>query len=73
MAVAPLADPIELMAQHLRTLRAYARRVLIDRGTLEPPEDRDRATRVEEFIAIAKPHNCTEREVVGLLYKGFFK
>ncbi len=73
MRAAPSANPAELMAQHLWTLREYARRVLVVREALDSHEEQDRTIHMKEFMAIAGSYKCTEKEMVGLLYKGFFK
>jgi len=73
MTTAPIANPTEIMAEHLSVLRAYAKRVLLEGEDLVTHEEQDKAGRLEEFLAIANSYKCTDREIVGLLYKGFLK
>jgi hypothetical protein len=73
MVVATSADPKELMAQHLSTLRDYATRILVYRDILTPREDEDRNIRMQQFVETLISHRCTEKEAVSLLYRGFFR
>ena len=67
-----LAEPKELIGEHVDTLRDYARRVLSQGETLTAQEDKDRAERVREFLALGKFFNLTYGEMVTLLYRGLF-
>ena len=73
MVVAPLTNTTEILAQHLETLREYGKRVLIDGDSLTVGEAQDKTARLEEFLAIADSYGCNEKEMVRLLFKGFFK
>ena len=70
MNTAPTANPTELMTQHFTILREYGRRVLMNEEELLPDEEQDKSVRMNEFIAIGTSYRCTEKEMVGLLYKG---
>ena len=52
MSVALAASPTQIIAQHLSTLREYARRVLVQGETLTLHEVEDKASRIEEFVAL---------------------
>jgi hypothetical protein len=70
---AELANPTQVIAEHLSTLRIYARRVLVQGETLAPHEVEDKAWRLREFVALTSCYNCTEKEQAGLLYLGLFE
>ena len=70
MSTAPAVNPTESMTQHITILREYAWRVLVNEEALLPCEDEDRSHRIKEFIAIGSRYQCTEKEMVGLLYRG---
>ena len=65
--------PKENMARHAMALRGYAIRVFENGETLPPDEDRDRAFRIREYLAIGLSFGCSETELVTLLYNGLFK
>ena len=67
-----LSEPKVLMAQHLAVLRDYGQRVFSGGGMLAAEEEEDRLSRVAEFMAIGKSCRLTERELVALVYRGFF-
>ena len=67
------AQPVQKMAQHLSALRAYAMRVLVDEDALSMQEEQDKVVRLREFTEMAGSYRCTEKEIVGLIYKGCFK
>ena len=73
MSLAPLDRPTELMADHLITLQGYAKRVLVQQNVLDPSQEVDKSLRLGELMALATSFKCTEKEVVGLLYKSLFK
>jgi hypothetical protein len=73
MVVATSADPKELMALHLSALRDYATRILVNRDILTPGEDEDRNLRMRQFLEMITFYQCTEKEAVSLLYRGFFR
>ena len=73
MVVATSADPKELMDRHLSALRDYAARILVDRDILTPREDEDRSLRMRQFLEMITSYQCTEKEAVTLLYRGFFR
>ena len=70
MATTALADPTQLLAEHLLTLRSYATRVMSNGESLAAHEEEDRSSRMRELLAIAASYRCTEREMVRLLYRG---
>ena len=65
-------DPKELMKQHLAILRGHVRRALVEAQPLNPSEEVDRASRMEEFFALGSSFSLTEMEMVILLYKDLF-
>ena len=66
-------DPRELIAQHAEDLREYARRVLVLGERLSPQEEEDRAAKLKELLAIGSTFRLTERELVGLVFRGVFR
>ncbi len=72
MTAAASTDATQLMAQHLSTLRTYATRVVLNGESLAAHEEEDRSSRMRESLGIAGSYRCTEREMVGLLYRGLF-
>ena len=73
MSIALSTKPTELMAQHLSVLRAYARQVILQEEPLILCEQQDKSRRMQQFVAIGAPYKCTEKELVGLLYKGILQ
>ena len=69
MGVALSLSPTKIIAEHLSTLREYARRALVQGEPLTLPEVEDKARRMEEFVALTTCYKCTGKEQVGLLYK----
>ena len=67
-----LAGPKETVARHLTALREYVRRVIIRGESLAPQEEDDRVHRMQEYLAVSSSFNVTQKEMVALLYKGFF-
>ena len=65
-------DPAESMRQHLSILRGYATRVLVQGESLGTSEEEDRATRMEELLAIGNSYQFTQKELVAFLFRGFF-
>ena len=70
MSTAPTANPTDSMTQHITRLREYAWRVLVNEEALLPCEDEDRSHRIKEFISIGTRYRCTEKEMVGIVYRG---
>lgn len=66
-------DPMELMAEHLSTLREYARRVLVRNTPLTMAEEKDRAVRMEEYRAVGASFDLTDAEMVEHLYRGLLR
>jgi len=66
-------DPRKLMLQHRKILRGYAIRVLLTENPLSPAKEANKARRMEEFLAIGRSFQLTERELVSLLYKELFE
>ena len=73
MSIALSEKPMEVMAQHLSVLRAYARQVIVQDEPLILCERQDKSRRLREFVAIGASYKCTEKELVGLLYRGMFQ
>ena len=61
------ADPKQLMAEHLSTLRQYAKRLLVQDDPLSSAEDADRASRMREYLAVGASFQLTEHEMVDHL------
>ena len=60
-------DPKRTMFQHLTPLRKYAKRVSLHEESLKPWEEADKARRMQEFVAMAKSFQLTDRDIVILL------
>lgn len=73
MSDSSIADPNELMAQHLAGLKSYARRVLLHEEVLTQHEEEDRQIRLREVMAIGNALGLTEREVALRLYQEVFE
>ena len=67
-----LADPKKAFIQQIGPLKRYASRVVLHGESLAPSEQGDRATRMQQFLAIGKTFHLTQREMVGLLLSGLF-
>ncbi|MCI0440213.1 MAG: hypothetical protein L0177_13950 [Chloroflexi bacterium] len=61
-----------MLAQRLRTLRSYARRVVLENASLSPDEETDRKIRMREFLAAGESLGYTERQLVKMVYRGVF-
>ena len=69
-----LADnPKFELAEHIGTLRRYAKQVLVHDNPLNASEDADRAARVRELMGIGSSFKLTGREIVGLIYAGLLR
>ena len=64
------AHPKEQMADHLASLRSYAKRVLVLIAPLTLSEAQDKCWRMNRFLQLGADHKCTEKELVGLVYEG---
>lgn len=73
MAELTTRDPRELMGEHAEALREYARRALVQGESLSPEEEEDKAARAREFMALGSTFKLTERELVGLVFRGLFR
>ena len=73
MVVATSVDRKELTTQHLTALRDYATRILVNGDILTPREEEDRDLRMHQFLDMHASYQCTEKEAVSLLYRGFFR
>ena len=69
MAVVVAAHPKELMAQHLETLRDYAKISLQNSGSLTSSEEDDRDERIRELFTMAEVLGLTRRDVVWMLFR----
>ena len=72
MASLVLADPKELFTEHLSSLRAYARKVMLREEELTVTEEYGKSDRMREFLAIGETFKLTEKELVASIYKGLF-
>ena len=61
-----------MMFQHLPALRAYAAQTILREQQLGENEEQDRTLRMNEFRAIGKSLNWTDKEVVALLLREVF-
>jgi hypothetical protein len=73
MVVATSADRKELTAQHLTALRDYATRTLIRGDILTPREEEVRDLRMHQYLETLVSYQCTPKEAVSQLYRGFFR
>ncbi len=62
-----VVDPKGTMFQHLVPLREYAKRVLLHEESLNPWQEADKTRRMQEFVAIARSFQLTDRDIVILL------
>ena len=60
-------DDPKTMFQHLAPLREYAKRVYLHEENLKAWEETDQARRMQEFVAIARSFQLTDRDIVILL------
>ena len=67
-----VADPKDVMPEHLTSLRNYARRVSIQGEILTAIEEEDKERRLQEFLAVGSSVKLTGSEMAALVYKGFF-
>ena len=67
-----LADPKKEFVQQIAPLKQYASRVVLHGESLAPSEEGDRATRMQQFLAIGGIFHLTQREMVGLLLSRLF-
>ncbi len=65
--------PQRVMAQHQEVLSGYARKALVCGQFLDDSEADDLALRMQEYLVVGTSFNCTERELVTLLYRGLFQ
>ncbi len=72
MSIPAHTNAIGTMFQHLPTLRAYAAHVILQEQQLGEKAEQDRAARMNEFRAIGKSLNWTDKEVVSLLFREVF-
>ena len=63
-------NPRELMSEHLKTLRKYAKRAVHQGDVLTFSEEEDRADQMRDFWAIGTSFGLAEKELVALLYHG---
>ena len=65
--------PQRVMAQHQEVLSGYAWKALACGEGLDDSEADDLALRMQEYLVVGASFNCTERELVSLLYRGLFQ
>lgn len=73
MARAISKDPSETVAQHLEALHGYARKSLIHGEKLTDVEQADKATRLEELMAVGTSFKLTESEMTSLIFRGMLR
>ena len=69
----PVTDPKEQMANHLTVLKIYASRVLDEDDLLLPWEEIDKRVRFNELFALGNSFECTQRDLVRVLYRDLFR
>lgn len=67
-----LADPKKTMAQHQAALRHYAKRIVLQGEILSPQEENEGMQRMREYLAMGHSFDLTPKELVAVLYRGFF-
>lgn len=73
MRLAESAHPKEQMADLLASLRGYAKQVLVHGDPLYLSEEQDKSARLRQFFQMGADYMCTEKEMVGLVYKDIFR
>ena len=73
MARATSKDPRDIVAQHLEALQGYARRSLIHREKLTEAEHADKASRMEELMAVGTSFKLTQSEMTNLIFRGMLR
>jgi len=68
-----LADPKKEFVQQIAPLKHYASRVVLHGESLDPSEDTDGATRMQQFLAIGAIFHLTKKELVDLLLSRLFR
>ncbi len=66
-------NPQELMDEHLGVLRGYAEHVLAQGGVLTEYEERDKAERMTEYIAIGKSFDLSSSDLLGQIFGDMLK
>ena len=69
MTTEKLKDPGELLAEHLGTLRDYAKRAFLQGESLADSEAGDRSVRLRDLMDLGEAVGLTEREMIVLLFK----
>ena len=72
MTASILKEAKVLVAEHVRVLRSYARRVLLQGDLLSEVEDSDRQRRMGELLAMGSCLSLTGHELVVLILKEIF-
>ena len=68
-----VTDPQELMDEHLDALRGYAEHVITRGGVLTEYEERDKAERMTEYMAIGKSLDLTSRDLMAQIFGDMLK
>lgn len=63
MTSAIVADPRELMGEHLAVLREYCKQVLIREDSLVADQEKDRERRMQELLAMGRSFSVTDKEL----------
>ena len=67
------ADTKELAADHLKALRKYAERVLLQEQVVTDDENIDKRRRMQAYMGIGRAFQLTEKEMVVFIFKGLFR
>lgn len=73
MASTVSKDLNDTFAGHLEALRVYAKRVLIRGDALADAEQLDERARISQLVAIGHTFGLTDKEMVGLIFKGILR
>ena len=65
-----VAEPRELMAEHLEVLREYCKQVLVREESPVADQEKDKARRMQEFLAMGRSFSVTDKELVVAVFRG---
>ena len=65
-------DSNEKVADHLKALRAYARKALVDGKPLSRLELVDKSVRLSEFVNLGNSFKLTVKEMIALILKDIY-
>ena len=58
------------MAEHLEVLREYCKQVLIREDSIVAEKEKDKARRMQEFLAMGRSFSVTDKELVVSVFRG---